>query len=261
MAVDPSALGQKSVSWHDIKQPSILLVRPQLGENIGMCARAMLNCGLTELVIVAPRDGWPNANASAAAAGADAILEKAKLYETLEEAAADFHLLIATTNRTRESVKPVFTAESAARHCQQALSKGEHVGIVFGPERTGLENEDMALCGAVLTVPLNPGFSSLNLAQAVLIAGYEWAKLTRFSDVKTVFDPGESEWATLDELNFFLTKLDEQLEANDFYRTKEMKPSVLGNIKTMFARNRWTSQELQTLHGMISALTGARKKS
>lgn len=249
------------MDWTPIPQPAVILVRPQLGENIGMAARAMLNCGLTEMILIAPRDGWPNPSATAAASGADDILNNAKVFATLEEAAAGFHTLFATTNRPRENVKPVFTAEGAAQECQTLLGKGERVALVFGPERTGLEKEDMNPCGAVLTVPLNPGFSSLNLAQAVLVAGYEWAKRARFSHIETTFTPGDSEWATLDELNFFLGKLDEKLDENGFYRTKEMRPSVLANIKTMFTRNRWTAQELQTLHGVVASLTGARKKS
>src|SRR5690606_35670339 len=152
--------------------PVVILVRPQLGENIGMCARAMLNCGLTELRLVAPRDGWPNPAAGPASAGADNILNDALLFGTVEDAVADLHLAIATTNRHRDSVKTVFTAEGAARHTYECTGKGDKVGLMFGPERTGLEIGDVAVCGATMTVPLNPQFGSLNLAQAVLLAGY-----------------------------------------------------------------------------------------
>jgi tRNA/rRNA methyltransferase len=190
-------MSEETNSWEKILQPCIILVRPQLGENIGMCARAMLNCGLTEMRIVAPRDGWPNPAAVSASAGAGSVLENAGVYASLEEASADLHHLIATTNRLRDMVKPIYSPEGAMGFTRDSVTKGERVGIVFGPERTGLENTDIAQCGSVLTIPLNPGFSSLNLAQAVLVVSYEWARLARFGDVEARIErTGESDWAT-----------------------------------------------------------------
>ncbi len=248
--------------WEAIPQPAIILVRPQMGENIGMCARAMLNCGLTELRLVAPRDGWPNPSAGAASAGADDILAKAKVYGSLAEASADLHHIIGTTNRLRGMVKPIFMADAAMKFCHEETQKGARFGIVFGPERTGLENTDMALCASVLSVPLNPDFNSLNLAQAVLLVSYEWAKIARMEGAEDVQNPtGQSEWATHEELTFYLKRLDEILDKYSFYRTQELKPGVLQNLQTMFTRQQWTSQELQTLHGILTALTTNQPQS
>ncbi len=244
------------MSWEPIPQPAILLVRPQMGENIGMCARAMLNCGLTEMRIVAPRDGWPNPAAVATAAGADQIIENARVFDTLAEASADLHHLIATTNRPRFMVKTLHSPDGAVLFSRDAVARGEKVAIVFGPERTGLESTDVAACHSVLTIPLNPGFSSLNLAQAVLIVSYEWAKLTRFSDMPAEEDYlGESPLATQKELNYFLNKLDQLLDEHRFYRTHEMRPPIWENIKNIFTKRSLTSQQLQTLHGMLTSLT------
>ena len=140
--------------WEPITQPVIILVRPQMGENIGMCARAMMNCGLVELRLVAPRDGWPNPSAGAASAGADDILHNARVYDTLSDAGADLHEMIGTTNRLRDMVKPVYLADAAMQRVYSEQRNGMRFGIVFGPERTGLENSDLSLCGSVLSVPL-----------------------------------------------------------------------------------------------------------
>lgn len=253
-------MGEKNM----IDQPVVILVRPQLGENIGMCARAMLNCGLTELRLVAPRDGWPNESAVSSASGATKVLENVRVYDSVAAATADLHWTAATTARGRDLAKPVFTPESAAQHAFEAIHTGhERVGILFGPERTGLENDDLAACQALVSIPLNPDFSSLNLAQAVLILSYEWRKMAHKESIMSHKSErtGESEWATTEELTYFLNKLDENLVKYHFYRTEEMKPSVWQNIRNMFARNRWTSQEIQTLHGIIGTLTGSRLKS
>jgi len=248
----------------DINKPApiILLIKPQLGENIGMCARAMLNCGLTELRIVAPRDGWPNDRANAAASGADDVIKNVKLFDSTEDAIADCHEVIGTTNRTRDMVKPVYTAQSSVPIMQEALDHGHKVAIMFGPERTGLENDDISLCSAVMSIPLNPEFCSLNLAQAVLITSYEWVSQTQFSDAPNHIErTGISDWAQKEELNHFLKRLDQSLDINNFYRSKEMRPSVWTNIQNMFTRHKWTSQEVQTLHGMITAFDKITPKS
>jgi tRNA/rRNA methyltransferase len=154
--------------------PAIILVEPQLGENIGTAARAMLNCGLVDLRLVRPRDGWPNRKAVAAASGADAVIENVRLFDSTAEAVADLSRVYATTARHRGQIKPVVTPRQAATEMRAALGRGEKTGVLFGPERTGLHNDDIPLADTVLQVPLNPAFSSLNLAQAVLLIGYEW---------------------------------------------------------------------------------------
>src|SRR5512143_1068796 len=155
--------------------PTIILVRPQLGENIGMAARAMLNCGLSSLRLVAPRDGWPNPKAERAASGADIVLEKAQLFTSVGEAVADLERVVATTARNRELTQRIVTARRAAAEMRGWIGQGEKVGLMFGPERTGLENDDLVHADTALSVPLNPQFSSLNIAQAVLLVAYEWA--------------------------------------------------------------------------------------
>lgn len=243
-------------------QPVIILVRPQLGENIGMCARAMLNCGLTEMRLVAPRDGWPNPSAGPACAGADSVLENVRVYATVAEATADLHWTAATTARPRGMNKPIVTPEQAAGHAMTTIAQeGGRAGILFGAERTGLENEELAECQAIVNIPANPEFSSFNLAQAVLLLSYEWRKLTHELSIELRgADVNTAEWARAEEMNFFLNRLNELLVSNEFYRTIEMQTSVFQNIQTMFTRNRWTSQEIQTLHGIVGTLTGSRLK-
>lgn len=241
----------------DITKPApiVILIKPQLGENIGMCARAMLNCGLTDMRIVDPRDGWPNARAGAAASGADIVIENTTIFENTKDAIADCNIVMATTNRTRDMIKPVYTARNAVPFMQNAImAEQKRVAIMFGPERTGLENSDLSLCTDVITIPLNPDFSSLNLAQAVLVCAYEWVSLTQFDAVDTpIQSTGKSDWADQKELDFYLNRLDQALENKNFYKSKEIKESVHQNIQNMFKRHDWTSQEIQTLHGMITA--------
>ena len=154
--------------------PTIILVQPQMGENIGACARAMLNCGLTELRLVKPRDGWPNEKAQANASGADLVLDNARLFDTTADAVADLHVVYATTVRTRGMIQQFVTPRVAAEELRAQYAAGHKVGVLFGPERTGLVNDDLTLAEKLITVPLNPSFASLNLAQAVLLIGYEW---------------------------------------------------------------------------------------
>src|SRR6266481_8751642 len=155
--------------------PVIILVRPQLGENIGMAARAMLNCGLSRLRLVSPRDGWPNPKAERAASGADVVLDKAKVFDAVGEAVADLERVVATTARNRELTQRIVTPRQAAAEMRGWIGQTEKVGILFGPERTGLTNDDMVYADTALSIPLNPQFSSLNIAQAVLLVAYEWA--------------------------------------------------------------------------------------
>ncbi len=188
----------------DAAGPVVILARPQLGENIGMVARAMLNTGLTELRLVAPRDGWPSESAEAAAAGADIVLERAKVFDDLKAASADLELLYATSTRPREMTKVVLTPDEAVRRTRNAIEgEGLKVGFLFGPERSGLSNDDLSLADGVVAVPLNPGFASLNLAQAVLLLGYTWYNFDRTATpVELVSSAGRP--ATKAELENFM---------------------------------------------------------
>lgn len=238
-------------------QPAIILIDPQLGENIGMVARAMLNCGLTDLRLVRPRDGWPSEQAQAASSGA---LDKgvvARVYETTAEAIADCRIVLATTARPREMIKTVLTPREAAAQVRVESAGGTACGILFGAERAGLQNEDVALADAIVTVPLNPDFTSLNLAQAVLLFGYEWfcsGDDTPAAQLST----GDTEIATKDSVAGLVGRLEEALDAHHFFREPKMKPSIMRNLTNLFARMRITEQEVSTFHGIISALTGKK---
>jgi tRNA/rRNA methyltransferase len=239
--------------------PAVVLVEPQLGENIGTAARAMLNCGLTDLRLVNPRDGWPNAKALAASSGADVVIEGARLYDSTAAAIADLNRVYATTARHRGMIKRVATPRRAASEMRKAIGRGEAVGILFGRERTGLLNEDIALADAVLAVPLNPGFASLNLAQAVLLVGYEWfqaADRTPASELVT----NDTRPATKAELLNFFAHLEERLDDCGFLRNVEKRPSIVRNIRNLFQRAALTRQEIRTLHGIVAELSTLRER-
>jgi len=239
--------------------PAIILVEPQLGENIGTAARAMFNCGLTDLRLVAPRDGWPNDKAVAAASGADAVLERVRLYRRAEDAIADLRHVYVTTTRDRYMVKRVMTPRAAAAEMRAAMSGGSACGILFGPERTGLVNDAIALGDRVIRVPLNPAFASLNLAQAVLLIGYEWFQAgdgTAASELVA----GRSRPATKEELHRFFDHFEEALERSGFLRTADKRPGMIRNLRNLFQRAECTEQELRTLHGIITAFLGVREK-
>ena len=240
--------------------PVVVLVQPQLGENIGMVARAMLNFGLEELRVVAPRDGWPNPAAIAAAAGAHGLLETARHFGTTAEALGDLSLVFGTTARTRDMTKPVVTARQAADELRAAETAGARVAVVFGPERSGLVNDDLALCDALLSVPLNPAFASLNLAQAVLLIGYEWFQAGDRSAPRRL-DLGPSGAPTKAELVAFYERLEGYLDHAGFLRPVEKRPGMVRNLRNLFQRMTLSDQELRTLHGIVSALwQGPRDK-
>ena len=238
--------------------PAIILVEPQLGENIGSAARAMMNCGLGDLRLVRPRDGWPNDKAVAAASGADRVLDQARLFPSVEAAIGDLAHVFASTARDRYMVKREVTPRLAAGEMRQFLAVGEACGVLFGPERTGLVNEQIALADTVLTVPLNPAFSSLNLAQAVLIVGYEW--FTASHEPRAEFlHAGHSRPANKAELIRFFEHFEEALDQSGFLRHPDKRPSMTRNLRNLFQRALCTEQELRTLHGVITAFLGARK--
>lgn len=228
--------------------PVIVLVRPQLGENIGKAARAMLNFGLTEMRLVSPRDGWPNPSAGPAAAGADIVLECASVHETLAEAVADCAHVYATTVRKRGVTKPVVTPEEAARqiHAQPGRS-----AYVFGPERSGLETDDVALARAILTVPINPEFGSLNLAQAVILCAYEWSKSAALAQptVEDLLPP-----APQDELEGMIAQFAALLEPRGYFRPPSRAAATRRTLRNMLTKPGWNHLEVRTMRGVLSAL-------
>jgi tRNA/rRNA methyltransferase len=234
--------------------PAIVLVRPQLAENIGMVARAMLNCGLTDLRLVAPTAPWPSERAIATASGADEVLAKVRVYDRLEDAIADCQHVIATCPRRRDMVKAVLTAREAALDLRTRAANGEQPAILFGPERTGLENDEVVLADTLVRVPLNPDFDSLNLAQAVLVMGYEWY-LAGDSTAPRELPTGNAAQATKEELFAFFVRLEAELDAAGFLRNPEMRPTMVRNLRNLFHRAGLMDFELRTLHGVLTALT------
>ena len=233
--------------------PAIILVRPQLGENIGTAARAMLNCGLMDMRIVAPRDGWPNVKALNAAAGADAVIGRVQLFDTVAEAVAELDLVYATTARGREMVKPVITPRAAAENLRAKPEAKS--GILFGPERSGLNNDDVTLADAIIEVPLNPAFSSLNLAQAVLILSYEWRTAGGEDAAQQASAENQIPVATKSEISNFFNMLEDELKKRDFYPTPAMQPKMARNMRNMFQRIQLSQQDVQSLFGIFKALS------
>jgi tRNA/rRNA methyltransferase len=242
-------------SFPETAQPVVVLVTPQLGENIGAAARAMLNCGLTEMRLVAPRDGWPNERAVAAASGAGAVLDRARLFDTTAEAIADLHYVLATTARPRDMVKPVVTPEEGARQLRAHAGAGERVGLLFGAERMGLLNDDIPRADAILQVPLNPEFTSLNLAQAVLLVGYAWRSLGDRTPPEAL-DLGAGRFANKEEMENLFLHMEQDLEAGGFFATEQQRPTIVRNLRNLLQRARMTEQEVRTFHGMLVALSG-----
>ncbi len=238
------------------QSPTIILVTPQLGENIGAAARAMANCALSELRLVAPRDGWPNEKAIAASSGATRILDEAVVFATTADAVADLSYVVASTARPRDLVKPVVAPQQAVAELRARIAGGSACGILFGAERTGLLNEDIGLADVIATVPLNPEFTSLNLAQAVLLFGYEWFKGGLDTPVEAQGEPAARK---ADLVNLF-GHFEEELTHGDYFKNPQMKPTMLANLHAMLQRAELTEQEVRTLHGMIVALTGRTRR-
>jgi tRNA/rRNA methyltransferase len=238
--------------------PVVILVEPQLGENIGMAARAMGNFALTRLRIVNPRDGWPNVSAQRAAAGADAILDRVELFDTVAQAVADLTLLFATTARAHDQAKPVAAPQAAAREIASGIAGGGNVGILFGRERYGLQNEEVALADRIITFPVNPGFASLNLAQAVLLMGYEWFKLSTEGALPFAM-PERSERASQHQMQAFFDNLVRELDRVEFLRPAEKRETMLVNLRNIFSRMEPTKQDMHTLHGVVMAIAEGRK--
>ena len=232
--------------------PIVVLVRPQLAENIGMVARAMMNCGLSCLRLVAPRENHLSEKAISAASGAAAILEQAQVFSDIQDAVADVHFVLATTARLRDMTKPMMSPSPAIQKTDERISRQEQVVWLFGPERTGLENKDLALSDACVQIPLNPAHSSLNLSQAVLIMGYLW--WTRSDREFKTLVTGGARSAAKKELALFLKRLDDRLEQAGYYAFPDKKERMRRNLHNIFERNNITSSELKTLYNILKIL-------
>jgi len=240
-----------------MNKPIIILVDPQMGENIGATARAMFNFGLDELRIVRPRDGWPSEPATANAAGALERMPPVLVFDTLQAALADIHFVLATTARTRDMVKPVFTPQAATMELKSSAGKS---AIVFGGERAGLTNDDVALCHGIITIPTNPDFSSLNLGQSVLLMAWEYLRAHDQTPPQKL-ETGDSFPVEQLKTEEFFVRLEQELDKGLFFKASDMRPTIMRNIRNMFLRGRPTDQEVRTLHGIVSALTGKKYKN
>ena len=244
----------------DENAPVFVLVRPQMGENIGAACRAMWNFGLDRMRLVAPRDGWPNPKAVAMASGASRVLDHATAHPNQADALADLEYVYATTARSREMTKTVFTPAAAMADALARIRAGQKVGVLFGPERTGLETAEVARAQAIINVPANPAFASLNLAQCVLLTAYEWRRQATETPPET-FDPGALGLATRASVDRMLAKLEEELEAANFFFPPEKGPTMRVNLRNMFSRAPLTDQDVRTLFGVIRALSeGPRRR-
>ena len=239
--------------------PVVILVRPQLAENVGACARAMANGGLFDLRLVAPRDGWPQEKAWRTASGADRILDAVTVHNSVADAAGDLHHVFATCPRPRHIVKPVLTARGAAAELREIRGRGLRAGLLFGPERAGLDNDDMAAADALVRFPLNPAFMSLNLAQAVMVMAYEWWTAGDGTPPRVLMT-NETLVATKGSLDNFLAHLTDQLDACGFLRNLPKRPGMVRNLRHLFQRGEVTQQELRTLHGVVTELALGRRQ-
>jgi tRNA/rRNA methyltransferase len=254
----PGAGTDKTKRWIETPGPIIILVEPQLGENIGAAARAMANFGLSRLRLVKPLQGWPNERARVMAAGADRVLDGAALYDSLNDAIGDCSFVLATTARNHDQAKLVVSAEAAAAEMAPRVAAGESVAIVFGRERIGLENHEVALADRIVTLPVNPAFASLNLAQAVVIFAYEWFK--RAGNGELPFSmPERSPPVVKQQLDAFFSDLERELERVEFFRPVEKRGTMSVNLRNIFQRMAPTQQDVRTLHGVITAIAQGRK--
>jgi tRNA/rRNA methyltransferase len=242
------------VTEAEAPSPVIVLVRPQLGQNIGKAARAMLNFGLTELRLVAPRDGWPNPDAGPAASGADMVLERAQVFDSVVDAVADCSTIYASTVRRRDLVMPVVDPEAMAAAIASSPARS---AILFGPERSGLETEDVAIASHIVTVPINPEFGSLNLAQAVILLAYEWSKQQTLSQPPA--KEGEPP-APHAELEGLIAQANEELVAAGYFHPPERMQVTRNTLRTIFTKAGWSSREVKAVRGVIRALTGSRQR-
>ncbi|MGH6684993.1 MAG: RNA methyltransferase, partial [Pseudolabrys sp.] len=253
----PGAGTDKTKRWSVEPAPIVVLVEPQLGENIGAAARAMANFGLSRLRLVKPVQGWPNERAHVMAAGADRVLDGATLHDSLADAIGDCTFVLATTARNHDQAKPVIGAAQAASEMAPRVSAGENVAVVFGRERNGLENHEVARADRILTLPVNPAFASLNLAQAVVIVGYEWFK--RAGSDLPFAAPEKSPPAAKQQLDAFFADLERELDKVEFFRPEEKRGTMGVNLRNIFQRMAPTQQDIRTLHGVVTAIAQGSK--
>ena len=243
----------------DMPQPAFVLVRPQMGENIGAAARAMLNFGLDRMRLVAPRDGWPNQSAVAMASGAGRVLDDAVLVDRTVDAVADCTYVFATTARQRDLTKPVMTPERAMEVAREKIAGGEKVAVLFGPERAGLENEDIALANAIISVPVNPEFPSLNLAQCVLLTGYEWRRQS-IETVPEVMEMAGSDWANAIEMDKLAEHYEDTLDQAGFFFPETKADSMRLNLRNLWSRMPLTQADVRMLHGILRQMVRWKEK-
>jgi tRNA/rRNA methyltransferase len=236
--------------------PVVILHAPQLAENIGAVARVMANFGLSELRLVSPRDGWPQPRAWASASGADWPLDEARVFERLEDAIADLRLVLATTARPRETSLPIMTPREAAAQLREEAARGWRLGLLFGGERAGLATQDIALCQAIVTVPIDERFKSLNLAQAVAICAYEWRVAAEAGPPAPFL--GEAPPADQATMLGLYEHLERELDEAGFFHPPEKRPSMIRNLRVALSRARFTDQEARTFHGVVTALAKGR---
>src|SRR6516165_11071059 len=254
----PGAGTDKTKDWARLAGPIVILVEPQLGENIGAAARVMANFGLARLRLVNPRDGWPNIHAHRSASGADRVLDDTVLYGSLAGAIADCTLVLATTARAHDQAKPVLGPQEAVAWIAPHVAAGENVAVLFGRERHGLENDEVALADRIVTFPVNPAFASLNLAQAVALIAYEWFKLISGGALPFAM-PRKSPPAGKQQIEAFFANLEQELDVIEYFRPLDKRATMLVNLRNIFARMQPTQQDIQTLHGIVMALSEGRK--
>ncbi len=243
---------------HTNPAPTILLVRPQLGENIGMCARAMLNCGLQDLALTAPRDGWPSDKAVSASAGALDMMPDVAVYDDLPQALETYHYVYATTGKLHPVAKPVLTARGAAVDMKARIDRGEKIAILFGPERSGLHNDDLIHAHAFVTFQSNPDFASFNIAQSVLLMAYEW--MLQAEHVPDVYvHEDASPPAPHAQVEALCLRMFSALEDVHFFRTPHQRPTMERNLRALLSRAQMTEQEVATFHGMVTAFGGGKQ--
>ncbi len=254
----PGAGTDKTKRWIEQPAPVVVLVEPQMAENIGAAARAMANFGLSRLRLVKPLQGWPNEKARVMAAGADRVLDNAMLYDSLNAAIGDCSFVLAATARNHDQAKPVIGADAAAAEAGPRVAAGETVAFVFGRERNGLENHEVGLADRIVTLPVNPAFASLNLAQAVVIVGYEWFKQASGGALPFAM-PSRSPPAAKQQLDAFFADLERELEKVEFFRPEEKRGTMSVNLRNIFQRMAPSQQDVRTLHGVIMAIAQGRK--
>ncbi|TDL91217.1 RNA methyltransferase [Meridianimarinicoccus aquatilis] len=241
-------------------QPAFVLVRPQMGQNIGAAARAMLNFGLDRMRLVNPRDGWPNPDAVAMASGAGRVLDAAMVHDTTADAVADCHYVYATTARSRGLTKPIFSPEGAMKDAARRIAAGERVAVLFGPERAGLENDDISIANAIISVPVNPDFPSLNLGQCVLLTGYEWRR--QITEVPAmVTELAGSDWPEAHEVEKLAEHYEQRLEDAGFFFPDVKAAHMKRNLRNMWSRMPLTRADVQILHGMMRQMVRWKNRS